>query len=295
MWGGAHAGRGVFAAKISSKIPLEGAVSKCELDQRSGFRGIARRRWGWRLGPVAVLAALLGGCGETSNEPETATVAAEPVPAEILDRLAALQDAINAREADRYASLLDDRASIQTVSLLGFSRKDALVSALRDGQWRETVRFGTPELVSSRPGRIRTICEVEILDGGVSLRQRVAHDWVKAGDAWVLREQSYPDWSPLVGAWRRGEGESRLRMRVHPDGRFEMFEGDGNIVVRTGTHAIDRDLLVVTPDAMGAGGTSEGRLEYRQRFELDGTLVLDLLAGSEDATAGGIAGSWRRE
>lgn len=250
---------------------------------------------GGPLVAAVVAAVLAGGCGGSGEAESSAAAAVEPVPAEILERLAALQDAINAREAERYATLLDERASVQTVANLGYAQKDALVASLRDGQWRETVRFGTPELVSSRPGRIRTICEVEIVDGGNKLRQRVAHDWVRAGEVWVLREQSYPDWSPLVGAWWRGEGEDRLRMRLHPDGRFEMLRGEGKLVARTGSYAAEKDLLAVTPDAMGAGGTAEGRLEYRQRFEIDGTLVLDLLAGSEDATAGGIAGSWRRE
>lgn len=222
-------------------------------------------------------------------------MAAAEVPAEIRASLAALEEAINTRSAERYAALLDERASIQSVALLGYGRKDAVVEALREGRLRETVRFGKVEVVSSRPQRVRTICEVEIYSEGDRTRQRVAHDWVLAGDAWVLREQSYPDWAPVVGAWTRGDGDARLLMRMHPDGRFEMLLGEGRLVGRSGTYAFEKDLLVVTPDAMGAGGTSEGRLEYRQRFELDGSLVLDSISGREDATAGGIAGAWRRE
>lgn len=243
---------------------------------------------------VAAQSALLGCSGGGSSSDE-APVAAAEVPAEIRASLAALEEAINTRSAERYAALLDERASIQSVALLGYGRKDAVVEALREGRLRETVRFGKVEVVSSRPQRVRTICEVEIYSEGDRTRQRVAHDWVLAGDAWVLREQSYPDWAPVVGAWTRGDGDARLLMRMHPDGRFEMLLGEGRLVGRSGTYAFEKDLLVVTPDAMGAGGTSEGRLEYRQRFELDGSLVLDSISGREDATAGGIAGAWRRE
>lgn len=245
------------------------------------------------LGVLALQSGLVG-CSGGGGDSDSLPAAAE-VPTEIRERIAALEEAINARSAEQYAAILDDRASIQSVALLGYGRKDAVVEALREGRSRETVRFGKVEVVSSRPQRVRTISEVEIISEGDRTRQRVAHDWVLAGDAWVLREQSYPDWSPVVGAWTRGEGESRLLMRMHPDGRFEMLLGEGGLVGRSGTYAFEKDLLVVTPDALGAGGTSEGRLEYRQRFELDGTLVLDSISGREDSTAGGIAGSWRRQ
>jgi len=241
---------------------------------------------------VLLLVGLCSGCGGESGEP-SASLARE-VPVEIKSRLAALEQAWNNRRSDEYGALLDERASVQSVALLGYGGKAQVVEAMRGQLPQEQIRFAEVEVVSSRPDRIRTLSTVEVVRGGERSTQRVAHDWVRRGEAWLIREQSYPDWAPIVGIWRRGEGVDAVSLRVLPGGGFEMQLGEGLVALRSGTYTIDGDRLLVDTDAVGAGGTGEGRLRYRFDFEFDGTLTLELVDGIEDLNTGSMAGSWRR-
>jgi hypothetical protein len=250
--------------------------------------------WLLTLVNVVGLATVLGaspGCDDGGSS--EAAAAQGSVPPEIVSQLASIERAMNARSASELAPILDDRASIQTVGLLGYGSKKQFLDSLGSNAAQAPFTFGETILVSERPGKVRTVSEVIRRFGEEQVVERVSHEWVRQGDRWVVREQSFPDWSPLVGAWWRSEGDAKVALKFMPSGVFEMSDTSG-IVVRRGVYATGIDEVAFTPDALGSGATSERPIDASYKFEFDGSLEMVVVSGSEDAGIPSLGGIWKR-
>lgn len=263
--------------------------------ENDGFRpGRVFMSWHRR----AALAALalwtvgsLGGCGDaTSAEAESASSA---VPPEIVLQLTAIEAATNSRSLSDLAPLFDERASIQAVGLLGYGSRSQYLESIGAVEQTIPFKFGESVLVSERPGKIRTVSEVIRRFGEEIVVERVSHEWVRQGDRWVVKDQSFPDWSPLVGAWWREDVDAKVELRLMPSGIFEMVDGSG-VVVRKGVFATGTDEATFTPDALGSGATSERPIDASFRFEFDGSLEVTIVSGSENAGIPSLGGVWKR-
>jgi hypothetical protein len=261
-------------------------------DSRSPARGLKRSRaLSLALGLVAIVGAA-NGCRESGSTEATARQGV--VPAEIVSQLSSIERAMNARSASELAPILDDRASIQTVGLLGYGSKKQFLDSLGSDAAQAPFTFGETILVSERPDKVRTVSEVIRRFGEEQVVERVSHEWVRQGDRWVVKEQSFPDWSPLVGAWWRSEGDAKVALKFMPSGVFEMSDTSG-IVVRRGVYATGIDEVAFTPDALGSGATSERPIDASYKFEFDGSLEMVVVSGSEDAGIPSLGGIWKRQ
>lgn len=263
-------------------------------DQRSAASGafFSFSAFGRIAVSAFVLAASLTSASCDRPKPEAEQTVA--VPPEISSQLAAIEAATNGRRFAELANLFDDRASIQSVSLLGYGSKAQYLEAMQASDRAVPFKFGETVVVSERPGRIRTVSEVIRRLGEELVVERVAHEWARQGDRWVVRDQSFPDWSPIVGAWWRSEGDAKVHLRLLPSGIFEMADQSG-VVVRRGIFATGTDSVTFTPDAVGVGATSESPIEASFRFEFDGSLEMAIVSGQEAAGIGSVAGTWKRQ
>lgn len=239
---------------------------------------------------VLIVLGATAGCGDSSSEAKSTTSA---VPPEIVSQLAAIEAATNGRSVSELDPLFDERASIQSASLLGYGSKNQFLKSVSTSAQGVPFAFGETVLVSERAGRIRTISEVIRRFGEEVVVERVAHEWVRQGDRWVVKDQSFPDWSPLVGAWWREDGDAKVELTLMPAGIFEMIDGAG-VAVRKGVFATGVDEVTFTPDALGSGATSERPIEASFRFEFDGSLELSIVSGSEAAGIPSFDGVWKR-
>jgi hypothetical protein len=256
------------------------------------MRGVG---WLQTLAMVAgliVFAGVATGCGEGGSA--EAAAGRGVVPAEIVSQLSSIERAMNARSATELAPILDDRASIQTVGLLGYGSKKQFLDSIGSDASLAPFAFGETILVSERPGKVRTISEVIRRFGEEQVVERVSHEWVRQGDRWVVKDQSFPDWSPLVGEWWRSEGEAKVSLKFMPSGVFEMIDASG-VVVRRGVYATGTDEVAFTPDALGSGATSERPIDASFKFEFDGSLEMSVVSGSEDAGIPSLGGIWKRQ
>jgi hypothetical protein len=92
------------------------------------MRGVG---WLQTLAMVAgliVFAGVATGCGEGGSA--EAAAGRGVVPAEIVSQLSSIERAMNARSATELAPILDDRASIQTVGLLGYGSKKQFLDSI---------------------------------------------------------------------------------------------------------------------------------------------------------------------
>ena len=257
-------------------------------------------RPGWAAGSLHGIAAALGcvlmlgwvtGCGEGSATEVDQTAAA--VPPEIASQLAAIEAASNSRSVSDLTPLFDERASIQSASLLGYGSKKQFLESVSSAGQSVPFKFGETVLVSERPGKVRTVSEVIRRFGEEVVVERVAHEWVRQGDRWVVKDQSFPDWSPLVGAWWRDDGDAKVELKLMPSGIFEMVDGAG-VVVRRGIYATGTDEVTFTPDALGSGATSERPIDAAFRFEFDGSLEVTVVSGTEVEGMPSLGGVWKR-
>ena len=254
----------------------------------------------WAPGSLHGLAAALGfmlmlggvtGCGDGSATEVDQTVAT--VPPEIVSQLAAIEAATNSRSVSDLTPLFDERASIQAASLLGYGSKKQFLESVSSSGQSVPFKFGETVVVSERPGKVRTVSEVIRRFGEEVVVERVSHEWVRRGDRWVVKEQSFPDWSPLVGAWWRDDGDAKVELKLMPSGIFEMIDGAG-VVVRRGIFATGTDVVTFTPDALGSGATSERPIEAAFRFEFDGSLEVTIESGTEAEGLPSLGGVWKR-
>jgi hypothetical protein len=242
---------------------------------------------------LATIAWLGVGC-EDESVTDSSVVAASQVPPEILVQLSSLETAMNRRSADDLARLLDDNASVQTAALLGYGSKSQFLDSIASAGAASPFKFGGTVLVSERPGRIRTLSEVIRRFGQDQVVERVSHDWVRQGDRWVVKEQSFPDWSPLVGSWWRKEGDAMVKLKILPSGIFEITDSS-EIAVRRGVYATGMDEVAFTPDAIGAGATDERSIHGTFKFEFDGSLEVLVASGQEAPGIPSLGGVWKRQ
>lgn len=248
-----------------------------------------------RLAAVAALAlwpvGSLGGCGDASTDRSASEVSA--IPPEIAVQLTAIEAATNSRSVSDLMPLFDERASIQAAGLLGYGSRSQYLESIGAAGQTIPFKFGETVLVSERPGKIRTVSEVIRRFGQEIVVERVSHEWVRQGDRWVVKDQSFPDWSPLVGAWWREDGDAKVELKLMPSGIFEMVDGAG-VVVRKGVFATGTDEVTFTPDALGSGATSERPIDASFRFEFDGSLEVAVVSGSENGGIPSLGGVWKR-
>jgi hypothetical protein len=247
------------------------------------------------LAATVIAAIVIGsgvGCEGASSDVSHAS--ASKVPSEITARLTAIEKAMNDRDAIALAPNLDDGASIQAVALLGYGSKAQFLKSLESQGSQSTFKFGETVLVSERPGRIRTVSEVVRTHGEEQVVDRVSHDWIRRDDQWVLKEQNFPDWSPLVGHWWRSEGGARLELKLMPSGVFSMFDASG-IEARSGVFSSGSDEVTFTPDALGSGATAEQPISASFKFEFDGSLEIAIVSGREAEGIPSLGGVWKRQ
>lgn len=239
----------------------------------------------------ALFSWLAIGCGQAD---QTASESATPsLPPEVRSQMTALEEAMNQRFFDQVGALYDERAQVQSVALLGYASKTQMIEGLRVAP-PSRISFGETEVVSVKPTRIRAITEVVRQQGDARTADKVFFEWIRVGDAWLIKEQSFPDWSPLVGEWCRGEGAERVTMRLHPSGNVEMTMTESKVPVRRGAFSGGTESFSLVSDATGAGATGEGRLEYAFKFEFDGSLGISLTSGREKDGVPAVSGTWKR-
>jgi len=229
------------------------------------------------------------GCGgDRSSSAETMP----SLPPEVAAQLGEIERLMNGDRLAEAEAVFSESARIHLAGRLAYgSREDLLGETLRrDPAVR--IEFGPTEVVSQRPDRIRTVTRMSVMRGEERSNERISHEWIPMGEGWIACEQSYPDWSPIVGDWQRlrldGEG---IGLRLLPNGQFELRLDGSDVVERAGTYAISGETLSLVPDAVGAGGVGGGSLELAHRFEFDGSLVLESSDGSMSEQ---FEGAWRR-
>lgn len=236
---------------------------------------------------------VVGSCGSETEE-SAAAVATPAVPPEIASQLNALERVMNGDVMVSSETVFADSARIHLASRLAYG-------SLEDFE-RETARrrgpakfeFDETDVVTLRPDRVRTITRVSVVRGEDRSVERISHEWVPDGERWVAREQSYPDWTPLVGEWTRaGDDGDSLFLRMLPNGQFEVRLAESDVVTHAGTYAAMGETVTVVPDAVGAGGVGGGAFDLAHRFEFDGSLRFE--AGPASATTASVFdGTWRR-
>jgi hypothetical protein len=248
---------------------------------------------GWRLGVAGLLVcclALGAGCEASTSDRQVQSV---EVPSEIVAQLSSIERAMNGGNAIELEPIFDDRASIQSVALLGYGSKKQFLDTIGAADSRAPFRFGRTALVSERSGKIRTVTEVVRRFGDEEVVERVTHDWVRQVDRWVVKEQSFADWSPLVGRWWRSDDDGRVELKFMPSGIFEMFDKAG-VSVRRGVYATGSNEVTFTPDALGSGATDERPIDASFKFEFDGSLAVSVDSGGEAPGLPSLGGVWRR-
>lgn len=200
---------------------------------------------------------------------------------------------MNQRLLDRVSAVYDEKAQVQVASLLGYAGKTQMIQAIR-GSAPSRITFGETEVVSVKPTKVRAITEVVRQQGDARTAEKVFFEWIRVGEVWLIKEQSFPDWSPLVGEWCRGEDVDAVTMRMHPSGNVEMAMTDSKVSVRRGAYSGGTESFSLVPDATGAGATGEARLEYAFKFEFDGSLTVSLVSGREKDGVPSVAGIWKR-
>lgn len=230
------------------------------------------------------------GCGRSDDASEASTPS---LPPEVRAQMAALEEAMNQRLLDRVSAVYDEKAQVQVASLLGYAGKAQMIEAMR-GSAPSRITFGETEVVSVTPTKVRAITEVVRQQGDARTAEKVFFEWIRVGDAWLIKEQSFPDWSPLVGVWCRDEDPEQVTLRLHPSGNVEMTMTESKVPVRRGAFSGGTESFSLVPDATGAGATGEGRLEYAFKFEFDGSLGVSLTSGREKDGVPSVAGSWKR-
>jgi len=247
-------------------------------------------------GALAVGGALLAaGCGTEAGG--SASSDAEPaVPPEISSQLVVIERMLNGGVVDATASesVYSDAARIHLTGRLAYGSREDFVAETTRRRSSEKIEFGETDVVTMRPDRMRTVTEMTVIRGEDRSNERISHEWVRLGDRWIASEQSYPDWTPLVGEWTRtGDGGETIALRLQPNGQFQRRLRDSAIVTHAGTYLVMGDSMTVVPDAIGVGGTGGGAFDLSHRFEFDGSLRLDAAAASS-ADAQVFEGVWRR-
>jgi len=272
-------------------------------------RGCSRNRR-WSAEAVRALAGIslacgltvasVAGCGE--GESSSAAETASSLPPEVAAQLGEIERLMNGDRLAKPESVFDGSARIQLAGRLAYGSLGDFVAESTRGAGPSKIEFGETEVISQRPDRIRTVTRMAVVRGEERSIERITHEWVPDGDRWIAREQSYPDWSPLVGDWVRsgGDGEEVVGVRLLPNGQFEMRLADSEVVTRAGTYAVVGEIVTIVPDAIGAGATGGGPFDLLHRFEFDGSLILEREIrpftglGRTDSNAVPFDGTWRR-
>ena len=244
--------------------------------------------------------ASVAGCGE--GESSSAAETASSLPPEVAAQLGEIERLMNGDRLAKPESVFDGSARIQLAGRLAYGSLGDFIAESTRGAGPSKIEFEETEVISRRPDRIRTVTRMAVVRGEERSIERITHEWVPDGDRWIAREQSYPDWSPLVGDWVRSgdDGEEVVGMRLLPNGQFEMRLADSEVVTRAGTYAVVGEIVTIVPDAIGAGAAPDRPFDLLHRFEFDGSLILERevrpstgLVGT-DSNAVPFDGAWRR-
>ncbi len=260
---------------------------------------VVRALTGISLACGLTIASVAGcGAGESSSAAETAS----SLPPEVAAQLGEIERLMNGDRLAKPESVFDGSARIQLAGRLAYGSLSDFVAESTRGAGPSKIEFEETEVISRRPDRIRTVTRMAVVRGEERSIERITHEWVPDGDRWIAREQSYPDWSPLVGDWVRSgdDGEEVVGMRLLPNGQFEMRLADSEVVTRAGTYAVVGEIVTIVPDAIGAGAAPDRPFDLRHRFEFDGSLRLEreaprpVRSAGSDSSVAAFEGDWRR-
>lgn len=274
------------------------------MSKNLGVAGIRRRSSVPRaacLGLVAgCLFAIGGGC-EGDAGGSAAVDVTPPVPPEIASQLNAIERLMNGAISGPETSpesLFSESARVHLASRLAYGSREDLAAEIAARRSPATIEFGETEVVLMRPDRVRTVTRVTTTRGEVRSAERISHEWMREGEGWIAREQSYPDWTPLIGEWTRidDDGE-RILLRLLPNGQFEIRLLESGVVTGAGTYSAMGEDVSVIPDAVGAGGRGGRAFDLSHRFEFDGSLRFERPPPATAAAADSQSdweGVWRR-
>lgn len=253
--------------------------------------GLTRPMW-W-LALAGCLTAAVG-CGEEVGGSVSADATPE-VPPEIASQLVVLEQMMNGSGlATSPETVFAESAQIHLAGRLAYGSREDFAAETAQRRTPTKIEFGETQVVAIRPDRVRTVTSMTLVRGEDRSVERISHEWVPDGERWIAREQSYPDWTPLVGEWSRvrDDGE-QISLRMMPNGQFEIRLAESGIVMNAGTYAVMGQSITVVPDAVGAGGTGGASFDLAHRFEFDGSLRFEPSAASAGAGSA-FEGVWRR-
>ncbi len=245
-------------------------------------------------GVLVLLASFLGiGCGGASAS--GGDEADRAVPPEIAAQLKTLEQAMNGNPLADPAKVFDASAAVHLIGRLAYGSVEEFIEEIGRSVEPVSVEFVETSVLFHRPDRVRTVTSVATVQEEARSIDRIAHEWVRDGERWVAREQSYCDWSPLVGDWVRVEdGGERAGLRLLPTGRFELRAADSTSPRRAGTYASAGEIVSVVPEPSGVASIGAGEVELRHRFEFGGSLLLEAASADGLGESEMFEGTWRR-
>jgi hypothetical protein len=194
---------------------------------------------------------LLAGCAHRESAP-----LGDRVP--FAERLVHFQSLHNGVQIEELRAYFTKEARIQSPLSPRASTVEKYLSALKAEPY--DLQFSNTQVVYSLPRRAATRSDVTArAPGRFDLKERVIVDWRASDGYWRISRIVFPDWSSIVGTWRRAgiKREGTIELRILPDGNYLVYlAGDyaepefrgryrleGNSIVLADTSSKDPQLL----------------------------------------------------
>lgn len=160
------------------------------------------------------LGVLLAACAHRESPP-----ANDRIPFD--QRLSHFQSLHNGAEFEELRAYFTKDATIQSPLTPRPVGVEKYLTALKAEPYQ--LSFSRTEVVYSLPTRAATRSDaVASAPGRFDLKERVTVDWRVENGYWRISRILFPNWSPIVGTWRRGglRGEGSIELRILPDGKY---------------------------------------------------------------------------
>jgi hypothetical protein len=170
-----------------------------------------------RYPTLLTLAVLLVACAHHESPP-----AADRIPFD--QRLSHFQVLHNGAKFEELRAYFTRDATIQSPLTPRPVGVEKYLSALKAEPYH--LAFSRTEVVYSLPTRAATRSDaVASAAGRFDLKERVTVDWRAEDGYWRISRILFPDWSPIVGTWRRSglKDEGSIELRILPDGKYLVF------------------------------------------------------------------------
>ena len=160
------------------------------------------------------LGVLLAACAHRESPP-----ANDRIPFD--QRLSHFQSLHNGTKFEELRAYFTKDATIQSPLTPRPVGVEKYLTALKAEPYQ--LSFSRTEVVYSLPTRAATRSDaVASAPGRFDLKERVTVDWRVENGYWRISRILFPNWSPIVGTWRRGglRGEGSIELRILPDGKY---------------------------------------------------------------------------